>query len=172
MGTAIKTRKDIDALDLLTSQHDEVDAFIKQLEEGDLASEKKAAAFALLADNLAAHAVMEEKVFYPAILAKKTEDVLLESTEEHLAIRRVLADLLSTPVEDERFDARIKVLKEEVTHHAREEEEDKLFPMVRKMFTGEELTALGSEMLAAFEALMAKEPRKDVPGQTRRPASI
>ena len=102
--------------------------------------------------------------------AKQTQEILLESTEEHLAIKRVLADLLETRLDDDRFDAKLSVLKEEVDHHAREEEEDILFPKVRKMFSAEELDALGAEMLALFQSLMAKEPRKDVPAQTGRAA--
>lgn len=172
MGTAIKPTRQIDALELLIEQHDKVDDLIGQLEDDDLEPTKKAAVFRELADNLAAHASMEEKLFYPAVRAKQTQEILLESAEEHLAIKRVLADLLETRLDDERFDAKLAVLKEEVEHHAREEEEDILFPQVRKFFDKEELVALGSEMIALFEALMTTEPRKDVPAQTRRAARI
>jgi hemerythrin superfamily protein len=171
MGTAKKTRQD-DVLKLLTQQHDEVDALITKLEEGDLDGADKLATFQLLADNLAAHAGMEEKLFYPAVRAKQTEELLLESTEEHLQIKRVLADMLAIDVESERFDAKLSVLKEEVEHHAREEEEGELFPKVRKLFSPDELEALGSECLALFEALMATEPRKQVPQQTTKPAEV
>ena len=37
-----------------------------------------------LADKLAAHAAIEEKLFYPAVMTDDTEDKLLEATEEHL----------------------------------------------------------------------------------------
>lgn len=172
MGTATKQTRQIDALELLTEQHDKVDDLIAQLEDDDLDPNKKATVFRELADNLAAHSAMEEKLFYPAVRAKQTQEILLESTEEHLAIKRVLADLLETRLDDERFDAKLAVLKEEVEHHAREEEEDILFPKVRQFFDQEELIALGSEMIALFEALMAKEPRKDVRAQTGKAARI
>ncbi|MBA3456833.1 MAG: hemerythrin domain-containing protein [Deltaproteobacteria bacterium] len=162
----------MDALELLIEQHDKVDDLIAQLEDDGLEPMKKATVFRELADNLAAHASMEEKLFYPAVRAKQTEEILLESTEEHLAIKRVLADLLETRLDDERFSAKLSVLKEEVEHHAREEEEDKLFPKVRQFFDKEELIALGSEMMALFQALMTTEPRKDVPGQTRKAARL
>jgi hemerythrin superfamily protein len=173
MGTVSKPRKQaVNALDLLTEQHDKVDELIEQLQDEELADDRKLRIFRELADNVAAHATMEEQLFYPAVRAKQTEDILLESTEEHLAIKRVLADLLETDVGDERFDARIKLLGEEIEHHAREEEEGELFPKVRRLMSAEELTALGSEMLAMFERLMASEPRKQVPKETRKPASI
>ena len=170
MGTVRDNQ--LNALDLLTEQHDEVDDLMKQLEEGDLEGEKKNAVFVEMADKLAAHAAMEEQVFYPAVLAKQTEELLLESTEEHLAIKRVLADMLATDVDEPRFDALLSVLKEEVTHHAREEEEEKLFPKLRRLMSGEELSALGGEMLARFEALLATHPRNQVPKQTDKPAEI
>src|SRR6476469_392398 len=109
----------MNALDLLTQQHDEVDALIERLKDDELASSKKLGVFFELADKLAAHAAMEEQLFYPAVKAKQTEDILLESTFEHLAIKRVLADLMLTELDDPRFAAQLKVLGEEVEHHAR-----------------------------------------------------
>ena len=134
MGTA-KPRSKTDVLEILTMQHDVVDKLIGKLEDGKLDSADKLATFRELADNLAAHAAMEEQLFYPTVRAKQTEDQLLEATEEHLAIKRVLADMLAGDVESERFEAQLSVLEEEVTHHAREEEEGKLFPKVRKLLS-------------------------------------
>ena len=51
-------------------------------------------------------------------------------------------------------------LKENVRHHAHDEEEDKLFPKVRRMFSADELAALGNEMLAMFEELMERARRR------------
>ena len=172
MGT-VKPRRQADILELLTQQHDKVDALIARLEEDDeLEGEAKLRVFRELADNLAAHAAMEEQLFYPAVRAKQTEEILLEATEEHLAMKRVLADLLETDVEEDRFDARLKVLKEEVTHHAREEEEGKLFPKLRRLMSEQELVVLGAECLSLFERLMASEPRTLVPKQIDKPASL
>lgn len=172
MGTAKNITRQLDALELLIQQHDKVDELIGQLEDDAVSVERKAVVFRELADNLAAHAEMEEELFYPSVRAKQTEEILLESTEEHLAIRRVLADLMQTRLDDERFDARLSVLKEEIEHHAREEEEDVLFPKVRELMSGEELEILGAEMLSLFERLMSQDPRKQVPKQTDRPASL
>lgn len=172
MGILSKLRKDPDALSLLEEQHKQVDDLIAQLEDDEIKPAAKAAIFHMLADNLAAHATMEEQLFYPAVRAKQTQEILLESTEEHLAIKRVLADLLETRLDDERFEARLSVLKEEIQHHAHEEEEDVLFPRVRKLMSTDELQALGGEMIALFERLMQGQPSKDVPNETRKPASI
>ena len=162
----------LNALDLLIEQHDEVDQLIKQLEEEDLDGQKKMFVFFELADKLAAHASMEEQIFYPAVRAKQTEEMLLEATEEHLAIKRVLADMLVTDLDAPRFDALLSVLKEEVEHHARDDEEGELFPKLRNLMSGEELAALGGEMLALFEQLLSTQPRNNVRKETDKPAEI
>ncbi len=161
----------MNALELLKNQHDEVDALIKGIEECEDA-EEKAQLFDELADSLAAHAKIEETIFYPAVMAKQTEEVLLESVEEHLQIKRVLADLIELDVEDEQFDAKMSVMKEEIEHHAREEEEGELFPKVKKLLSKEELSALGGEMLSMFEQLLDGEPRRDVPGETAEASPV
>jgi len=172
MGTAKQRPTHASALELLTEQHSAVDKLIKRLEGKNASTAQKRAAFIELADSLAAHATIEEKLFYPAVLAKKTEDMLLEATEEHLQIKRVLADMLELDVDDDRFEAKLSVLREEVTHHAHEEEEDKLFPKLRTMMSSDELLALGGEMLSMFEQLMTQEPRKNVPKETHKPAAL
>src|SRR5688572_21479149 len=87
-----------DVIDILVSQHEEVDRLFKSLEEG---TGNRRAQFAALANLLAAHATVEEKIFYPAVMAKETSDLLHESVEEHLAIKRVLADMLELQVNDD-----------------------------------------------------------------------
>ena len=161
----------IDALELLTQQHDEVDELIAEIEDSD-DGEEKLGLFQELADKLAAHSAIEEKLFYPSVMTDDTESQLLEATEEHLAVKRVLADMLAMEPTDDRFDAKLSVLKEEVRHHARDEEEGKLFPKLRKMFSKDELAGMGNELMAMFEELMEEEPRNEVPSQTREAASL
>ncbi len=165
------TRKPKDVLALLKEQHKEVDELMESLESSRSASKRKSL-FEQLADRLAAHATMEEKIFYPAVKAKKTEEMLLESTEEHLSVKRVLADMLSLDVDDDRFDAKLSVLKEQVSHHAHKEEEKVLFPKVREMMSKEELQELGVKCEALFTELLRRSPRKNVPSETEHAASV
>lgn len=158
-----------DVLELLASQHAEVDALFARLESGQ---GDRRALFTELADKLAAHATVEEKIFYPAVMAKQTKDLLLESVEEHLSVKRLLADLIALRPNDEAFDAKLSVLKEQVTHHAHKEEEVKLFPKVRVLFSGDERAALGNEVLVMFEELMQSHPYKNVPNETEAPAGL
>lgn len=166
-----RTSTVINVLDLLTSQHSEVDQLMSQLESG---RGDRVEVFRQLADKLAAHATVEERIFYPAVMQDETSDILHESVEEHLAIKRVLADMLKLdPVaEKAEFDAKLSVLKEEVSHHAHEEEEQKLFPRLRKSMSVDELAGIGNEVLALFEQIMAQEPRLNVPRETKEAAPL
>jgi hemerythrin superfamily protein len=158
-----------DVIELLTAQHEEVDQLFEMLERGE---PDRAATFTVLADLLAAHATVEEKLFYPAVMTKATDDLLHESVEEHLAIKRVLADLIGTKVDDPSFAAKLSVLKEEVSHHAHEEEEKKLFPLVRAMFDADQRAALGNEVLVMFVDLLRSHPYRNVPSETVKAAAL
>jgi len=160
----------MDALTLLKEQHDEVDALFAKIENAE--GDDKRKHFEVLADRLAAHAEIEEKLFYPTVMQKDTKELLVESVEEHLSIKRLLADLLSIKPDDEHFDAKITVMKEQVRHHSRQEEEGELFPKVRKLMSADELEGLGGELAAMFEQLADKAPRRKVPSQTREAAPL
>jgi len=161
----------MNAIDLLESQHREVEKLFSKIEKSK-SDDVKGRLFEEIADKLAVHASIEEHRFYPAVKANRTEDILLESLEEHLGIKRVLADLLETEPSDETFDAKIKVLKEQVSHHV-EEEESELFPKVKKLFSKEQLEALGQEMSAEQAELEeGGEPRLAIPGEATHAAQI
>jgi hemerythrin superfamily protein len=161
----------MNAIDLLESQHRDVEDLFSKIENAKR-SEKKAEFFDQLADSLAIHAAIEEHHFYPSVRDRRTEDILLESLEEHLAIKRVLADLLDTDVEDETFEAKMSVLKEEIEHHVKEEEKD-LFPKVKKLFNEAELNAIGQAMEEEQADLEEEgEPRWKVPSEIEQSASI
>jgi iron-sulfur cluster repair protein YtfE (RIC family) len=162
----------MNALDLLMEQHEEVSKLFKKfekLEEEDTAERREL--FIMIADRLSAHASIEEQYFYPSIKTDKTEDIVREAVEEHLVVKRVIADLLEMEPSDENFGAKMKVLQENVEHHV-EEEEEELFPMVRKVLNEDQLLALGVQMKEEFDELMETEPRNEVPMQTDTAAPI
>jgi len=157
----------MNAIELLKSQHREVEKLFSRIEKAK-SSDLKEKLFTDMADKLAVHATIEEHHFYPAVRAKRTEDILLESVEEHLGIKRVTADLLQTEVDDQTFDAKIAVLKEQVSHHVEEEETD-LFPKVRKLLQPDELEAIGQEMTAEQSELEDEgNPRMAIPSELGR----
>ncbi len=172
MGTLSKFihRNDTtDILEILTAQHKEVDELIEKIESGDGPRRQQ---FMLLGNKLAAHATAEEKVFYPAVMAKETEEMLQESVEEHLAIKRLLADLMDMRLDDDSFKAKLSVLKEQIAHHAHEEEEDEMFPVVKRLMSEEQRAAIGNEFLVMFEELIATNPLDNVPAETDKAAKL
>lgn len=159
----------IDALEILESQHTEVDQLVEQLERG---GDDRAAVFAELADKIAAHTTVEEKIFYPAAMDAKTSDLLHESVEDHLAIKRLLADMMEMDPDEDEFAAQLALLKDEFSRHAHDQEEGRLFPIVRRILTGDELAAVGNEVLAMFESLIEQAPRRNVPRETSEAAAL
>ena len=107
----------------LKQHHDEVRTIFKQLENSNGNTE---ALLKKLADSLAAHMVIEQELFYPAVL-RVNEDLVLEGYEEHAVARFALKRLMKSSPVDRTFKARVTTLKEIIEDHA-EEEEQELFP--------------------------------------------
>ena len=160
----------MDAIDLLKEQHEEVRQLFSQIEQAD-ADEEKQNLFDELADKLAAHSTIEEKLFYPAAYAKKTKELLIEAVEEHLSMKRIIADLMDLEIDDENFDAKVKVLKEQVLHHV-QKEEGQLFTAARKELSEKDIKRLGQAMKELFDDEMTGTPREEVPSQTDEAASL
>lgn len=159
------------AIDKLESDHRKVEKLFASFEKARTAARKRDV-FEQIADALAVHATIEEKHFYPAVKAKDTEDLLLEAAEEHLSAKRLIADLLELDAKDDTFEAKVMVLKEQIEHHV-EEEEDELFPKVKKLLDEDTLLTLEQEMVATEEELLAAgDPRKQVPEETSEAAPI
>jgi len=160
----------MDAIEMLEEQHRDVEDLFDELESAEAADKQDL--FDELADQLAVHAAIEEMHFYPAVRAARTEEILLESLEEHLTIKRMLRELLQLDPRNEDFPAKVKVLKEQVEHHVKEEE-DELFPKVRKVLDRKQLVALAEDMSVTQENLLdAGEPRERVRYQAEEGASL
>jgi len=161
----------MNAIEMLKQQHRQVAKMFKEFETAKSAGPRRKI-FEQIADALAVHATIEEKHFYPAVKKKQTEDILLESVEEHLEIKRVIADLLAMSADDENFDAKVKVLQEDVEHHV-EEEQDEMFPKVEKLFDEETLEAIAEAMQETQDELISEgDPRNAIPGETDAAAPL
>ncbi|MCG5052997.1 MAG: hemerythrin domain-containing protein [Myxococcales bacterium] len=169
MAKTSKDEKTEDATKILMTQHREVEAFFEELEDGN----PKMSTMKKLANSLALHMTLEERIFYPASNEDETEGQLREGVEEHLAAKRTLADLLAMKPKDPQFRAKVAVLKEQVLHHVKEEEKE-LFPKVRKLLGKERLAELGDEMrmLASKLGRTKKNVGKQLSSQTDHAASL
>jgi hemerythrin-like domain-containing protein len=146
-NTAPKTMKEANAIDLLTDDHLEVSVLFKKYEKlagkEAPAAERKALA-QTLCDMLKTHTAIEEEIFYPA--ARKAgidEDMLDEADVEHASAKDLIAQLESGSPDDDRYDAKVKVLGEYINHHVVEEHTE-MFPKCRR--AGMDLIGLRAEM--------------------------
>ncbi len=159
----------MNAIDLLKSQHRTIRRLFAELWIAD-SPEQKTRLFEELADTLAVHATIGDRQFYPAVKARKTGDELLRPFASDLNIQRVLLDLLRTKVDSESFDVKLKVLKEVVEHHVRQEE-GQVFPKVKDLLGEVQLDILGRQMgREAGRIEAAGAPRLRVSTGTARPS--
>ena len=160
-----------DAVDLLVQQHRRLETLLAGLVD-EAAPAQRSSRLKRAGDELAMHLAAEEQVFYPAVHAERTEDILLESLEEHLSIKRLLADLLALAPDDTTFSPKCKVLREQVVHHHGEEEEH-LFPQVLKLLGAAQREQLGLQMLQQQATLQrAGQPREVAAAQTEAAESL
>src|SRR6478735_2822104 len=141
----------MDAITLLRNDHKTVEQLFKRFEKaGDDAVVEKRKIVDQIIEELSIHAVIEEQVFYPVARATvpDTEDIVLESLEEHHIVKWVLSELDGLDPAAERFDAKVTVLIENVRHHVKEEEGE-FFPKVRKELGRAALNDLGDAMVEA-----------------------
>jgi hemerythrin superfamily protein len=141
----------MDATKLLIQDHRQVERLFKEYERaGDRALTTKAKIAEAVVRALSIHASIEEQFLYPTAreLSEKLDDQVLEALEEHHVAKATLAELEKMSPSDERFDAKMTVLMENIRHHVQEEEKD-LFPKLRRLMAREELAVLGEAMEAA-----------------------
>ena len=159
----------MNAIEMLAAQHRRMEDMLKDLLDAEPVARRSL--FARAADELMSHVLVEEEIFYPAVKAERTEDILLESLEEHLSLKRVLSDLVALSADDDHFEPKLHVLEEQTRHHHKEEEEH-LFPKVKKLLSSDRLERLGDEMAKKQRELLREEPRHEVTGQTDAAAEL
>jgi hypothetical protein len=153
-GAARGNSGDNDALEVLKRQHREVESLIARFEKARTNEDARAIA-GDICDKLTVHATIEEEIFYPA--AKEQEkDIILEAAEEHLSVKRIIADVEGLDAEDERLRPKVSVLKEQVSHHV-DEEEHELFPKIKRKISKADRDALGKQLSDRAEQLQAAD---------------
>jgi hemerythrin superfamily protein len=161
----------MNAITMLKRQHREVAELFKHLHKARNAKERRQI-FEMIADDLAVHAAIEEQHFYPSVKKRATEEILRTSVEEHLQVKRLIADLLALDASDDTYLAKVRVLEDDVDRHV-EEEEDELFPAVRKLLSEDELVDLAEAMQETEGELKGGgSPREAVLAETSKAAEI
>ena len=135
----------MDALKLLKQDHQEVKDLLERA--GAAEGKELKEIFKQIKKALQTHARIEETIFYPAMEKKEElKDIVLESYEEHKQIKTLLREMDGLSADNEKFEPKLEVLKENVEHHAEEEEEGKLFPKVQELFDNNALDRLGQQL--------------------------
>lgn len=153
--TKANANKPQDAITLLTSQHDDVKALFEKFDNlGERTTTSKKKLADEICEQLIMHTAIEEEIFYPALrdTSKEMEDMLDEAFVEHASAKDLIAQVQEMDPGDDLYDAKVKVLGEYIDHHV-EEEEEEMFPKVRKLKL--DLEALGAEMAARRDELLA-----------------
>lgn len=152
----------MDAFSLLKADHENVAALFEQLESAS--GKQKLEVFNQIRTELDLHAHIEEKIFYPALEEPaETHEITLEAYEEHALVKKLLHELGRARTPNEEWEAKAKVLQENVEHHV-EEEENELFPKAQEALSAEELAELG-------ELMQAEKSRKQQGARGRTSAS-
>ena len=153
------TRTEKDACDLLDADHKAVKKMFKEYEEltesrARGAAQKKQELAQQICQELTVHAQVEEEIFYPAVReAIKDTDLLDEAEVEHQTCKDLIAQIQAGGEED-KIDAKVKVLGEYIDHHVKEERNE-MFPKARAA-RKLDLVAMRGEIEARKEELMAE----------------
>jgi hemerythrin superfamily protein len=175
----------MDALDLLTADHNRVRglfARFKEAQEGDDSATMSKLAEKVF-EELEVHTKIEEQVFYPAVHdLDELSDEVDEGVEEHHVIDVLMAEIKPLDASDPRWVAKMTVLIENVEHHAGEEETE-MFPQVRSVTDdatraewGERMESLKADLGAPTSAdaaelstdeLKQKATEQQIPGRSQ-----
>src|SRR3954452_24858958 len=141
----------VSALDLLEQDHREVEGLFDEYEKLEDTDEKERIALKICL-ALTVHTQIEEEVFYPAVCeAIEKSELIDEALVEHASAKQLISEIEEMDANDELYDAKVKVLGEQVRHHV-EEEEDELFPEVESSELN--LGTLGKKMAERKTALL------------------
>ena len=156
-------KKQQDAVALLKEDHRTVEELFAQFEKASGEGRKQKLARQICLE-LSVHAKIEEEIFYPACEGKVEEDLIKEAYVEHDGAKVLIAEIEAGDGQsDEYFDAKVKVLQEQIEHHVEEEEKrmEGMFAQARK--AGLDMDALGEQLAARKQELVAEYEATGLP---------
>lgn len=156
------TTKSQDAIALLKQDHRKVEELFEQFEKAKGEGRKQKLALEICKE-LTIHTILEEEIFYPALEGKVEEDLLKESFVEHDAAKVMIAEIEAGEPSDEFYDAKVKVLSEEIEHHVEEEEKPKEGLFAQARAADVDLDALGEQMAVRKERLQGEIKASGLP---------
>ncbi|HET7845069.1 MAG TPA: hemerythrin domain-containing protein [Xanthomonadales bacterium] len=155
MASMFNAVSEPDAIGLLKQDHRKVEELFKQFEQSKDGDEKIELA-QQICQELTIHATVEEREFYPKLLDAFDEDgddLIKEAEVEHATLKMLIAEIDGSTSDDRLFDANVKVLKEYVQHHVKEEENE-IMPKARSADV--DLQAIGERIQKLKERLTSQ----------------
>jgi hypothetical protein len=151
-----------DAIALLKADHREAEELFEKFEKAS-GKERKQQIAEKVCTELKIHSMIEEEIFYPALQGKIEQDLLDEAYVEHDGAKVLINDIMAGGPDEEFYDAKVKVLSEEIEHHVEEEEKPKEGMFAQAREAGVDLVALRDQMAARKEELMAQAESEGLP---------
>jgi hemerythrin superfamily protein len=146
-----RRRIDVDAIRLLKDDHKTVEGLFKKFEQaGSKAYKTKRDIADRVIKELSIHAYIEEQELYPVMekLGGEWLELVEEAHVEHQEAKEALRALIGLPGDDPHLDAKMSALIGGVRHHVKEEEEE-MFPKLRKDMAPPDFEELGDRLQAA-----------------------
>ena len=150
-----------DALEVLTSDHREVEQLFSQLEAASPDSNVAQDIANKIVRELSVHAVVEEQVLYPAARREIEDGDVDHAIEEHQEVKELLAKVDGKSPADEEIRRTFEEIKSNVEEHV-QEEENEMFPKLRDKLGQEELQRLG-EQLESAKRMAPTRPHPNAP---------
>lgn len=142
----------INAIALLKADHRLVEELFEKFEKSTRKDQKQKIAHQIGLE-LTIHAMIEEEIFYPACRAAVEEDLLDEAYVEHDGAKVLIAEISQSSPDDRFFDAKVKVLSEEIKHHVKEEEKRAEGMFAQAKAAGLDMLVLGEQLAARKDEL-------------------
>jgi hemerythrin superfamily protein len=134
----------------LKSDHKEIRSLCEKLNETtERAAKTRETLFHQLFLTLSSHAKAEEEAMYAPIKDQEGKELrmkVLEGYEEHKIADTLLEELDFLEFGDEKWSAKMQVLSEALDHHIKEEENE-VFPKMKKEMAEEILVEMGANFL-------------------------
>ena len=151
-----------DAIALLKADHREVEDLFAKFEKAS-GKDRKQQLAEQICNELKIHSMIEEEIFYPALRGKIEDDLLDEAYVEHDGAKVLINDIMSGGADEEFYDAKVKVLSEEIEHHVEEEEKRSEGMFAQARDTDVDLVELRDRMAARKEELKARAENEGLP---------
>ncbi len=160
-----QTYEEMDAIAMLKADHRKVETIFEQFEKATTPAKKRELALQACLE-LKVHTAIEEEIFYPACRGKIEDDLLNEAYVEHDGAKTLINEIEAASPDDDFYDAKVKVLSEEIEHHVEEEEKRSEGMFAQARAAGLDMDALADAMRAR-KATAMEEYQAGKPAETR-----